>query len=61
MIVAGSSLVVNSGVRRVERARRRSIPLVIINREPTRADAWADVTIAAGTSDGLPALQELLA
>jgi len=60
MIVAGSSLVVNSGVRIVERARRRSIPLVIINREPTRADVWADVTIAAGTSDVLPALQELL-
>ncbi|MFS0852150.1 Sir2 family NAD-dependent protein deacetylase [Microbacterium sp. 179-I 3D4 NHS] len=60
LIVAGSSLVVNSGVRLVERARRRSIPLVIVNREPTRADAWADVTIAAGTSDVLPALQELL-
>jgi NAD-dependent SIR2 family protein deacetylase len=60
LIVAGSSLVVNSGVRLVERARRRSIPLIIVNREPTRADAWADVTIAAGTSDVLPALQELL-
>jgi NAD-dependent SIR2 family protein deacetylase len=60
LIVAGSSLVVNSGVRLVERARRRNIPLIIVNREPTRADAWADVTIAAGTSDVLPALQELL-
>ncbi len=60
MIVAGSSLVVNSGVRLVERARRRSIPLVIINREPTRADVWADVTIAAGTSEVLSSLQELL-
>ncbi|WP_091233117.1 Sir2 family NAD-dependent protein deacetylase [Microbacterium sp. 3J1] len=60
LIVAGSSLVVNSGVRLVERARRRSIPLVIINREPTRADVWADVTIAAGTSDVLPAIQEIL-
>ena len=60
LIVAGSSLVVNSGVRLVERARRRSIPLIIVNREPTRADVWADVTIAAGTSDVLPALQELL-
>jgi NAD-dependent SIR2 family protein deacetylase len=60
LIVAGSSLVVNSGVRLVERARRRSIPLVIINREPTRADVWADATIAAGTSDVLPAIQELL-
>jgi NAD-dependent SIR2 family protein deacetylase len=60
LVVAGSSLVVNSGVRLVERARRRSIPLVIVNREPTRADPWADITIAAGTSDVLPALQELL-
>jgi NAD-dependent SIR2 family protein deacetylase len=60
LIVAGSSLVVNSGVRLVERARRRSIPLIIVNREPTRADVWADVTIAAGTSDVLPAIQELL-
>jgi NAD-dependent SIR2 family protein deacetylase len=60
LIVAGSSLVVNSGVRLVERARRRSIPLIIVNREPTRADAWSDLTIAAGTSDVLPALQELL-
>ena len=60
LIVAGSSLVVNSGVRLVERARRRSIPLIIINREPTRADVWADATIAAGTSDVLPAIQELL-
>ncbi|GAT73104.1 Sir2 family NAD-dependent protein deacetylase [Microbacterium hydrocarbonoxydans] len=60
MIVAGSSLVVNSGVRLVERARRRSIPLIIINREPTRADAWADLTLAAGTGEVLPALQERL-
>lgn len=60
LIVAGSSLVVNSGVRLVERARRRGIPLIIINRETTRADAWADVTLAGGTSEVLPALQELL-
>ncbi|CAH0156090.1 Sir2 family NAD-dependent protein deacetylase [Microbacterium foliorum] len=60
LIVAGSSLVVNSGVRLVERARRRGIPLIIVNHEPTRADVWAHATIAAGTSDVLPALQELL-
>lgn len=60
MIVAGSSLVVNSGVRLVERARRRSIPLIIVNREPTRADPWAHVTLSGGTGDVLPALQELL-
>jgi NAD-dependent SIR2 family protein deacetylase len=60
LIVAGSSLVVNSGVRLVERARRRNIPLIIINREPTRADAWAHVTLPGGTGDVVPALQELL-
>ncbi|WP_426183297.1 Sir2 family NAD-dependent protein deacetylase [Microbacterium sp. TWP3-1-2b2] len=60
LIVAGSSLVVNSGVRLIERVRRRGIPLIIVNREPTRADPWADVTLAGGTSDVLPALQELL-
>lgn len=60
MIVAGSSLVVNSGVRLVERARRRGIPLIIINREPTRADPWANVTLAGGTSDLIPAIQEQL-
>lgn len=60
LVVAGSSLVVNSGVRLVDRARRRGIPLIIVNREPTRADAWADATLAAGTSDVLPALLELL-
>ncbi|MGM7665922.1 Sir2 family NAD-dependent protein deacetylase [Microbacterium sp. A93] len=60
LIVAGSSLVVNSGVRIVERARRRGIPLIIINHEPTRADSWAHVTLPGGTGDVLPALQELL-
>jgi len=60
LIVAGSSLVVNSGIRIIERARRRSLPIVIVNLEPTRADAWASATIAASTSLVLPALQELL-
>lgn len=45
LIVAGSSLVVNSGVRLVERARRRKLPVVIINRGPTRADKKATVKI----------------
>jgi len=60
LIVAGSSLVVNSGVRLVERARRRGIPLIIINHEPTRADPWAHAVLAGGTGDVLPALKELL-
>lgn len=60
LIVAGSSLVVNSGVRLIERARRRGIPLIIINREPTRADSWANEALAGGTGTVIPALQELL-
>lgn len=60
LIVAGSSLVVNSGVRLIERARRRGIPLIIVNREPTRADPWAHVTLAGGTGNVLPAIQEQL-
>lgn len=53
LIVAGSSLVVNSGIRLVERARRRRLPVVIINRGQTRADGKATVKIDAGTSDVL--------
>ena len=63
LLVAGSSLVVNSGIRLIERARRRRLPIVIVNRGATRADARATVKIDAGTSevlralaDGLPAL-----
>ena len=32
LLIAGSSLAVNSGIRFVERARRRKLPVVIINR-----------------------------
>jgi NAD-dependent SIR2 family protein deacetylase len=50
LIVAGSSLVVNSGIRLVERALRKHIPLVIINRGPTKADRRADVKLDGGAS-----------
>ncbi|GAA3945954.1 Sir2 family NAD-dependent protein deacetylase [Microbacterium soli] len=60
LLVAGTSLTVNSGIRIIERARRRGIPLVIVNREPTRADAWADAVIAGGTSSVLSALADRL-
>lgn len=56
LLVAGTSLAVNSGIRVIERARRRDMTLIIVNHEPTRADAWADQVIAAGTT---PVLQEL--
>ncbi|MDL9979856.1 Sir2 family NAD-dependent protein deacetylase [Microbacterium sp. ASV49] len=56
LLVAGSSLVVNSGVRLVERARRRRMPIVIVNRGQTRADPWATVKIDAGTTEVLSIL-----
>lgn len=60
LIVAGSSLVVNSGIRLVERARRRKLPVVIVNRGATRADNRATVKVDAGTSDVLAALARAL-
>jgi NAD-dependent SIR2 family protein deacetylase len=61
LLVAGTSLTVNSGIRIIERARRRGIPLVIVNREPSRADAWADAVISGGTTPVLSALADALA
>jgi len=60
LLVAGSSLVVNSGIRLLDRARRRRIPVVIVNRGATRGDAHATVKIDAGTSEVLGALAEAL-
>jgi len=60
LIIAGSSLVVNSGIRLLERARRRRLPVVIVNRGATRADSRATVKIDAGTSEVLRALAEAL-
>nr|WP_274638441.1 Sir2 family NAD-dependent protein deacetylase [Microbacterium bovistercoris] len=60
LLVAGSSLAVNSGMRLVQRAQRRDLPIVIVNRGPTRADPRATVRIEAGTSEVLVALAERL-
>jgi NAD-dependent SIR2 family protein deacetylase len=60
LLVAGSSLVVNSGIRLVERARRRRLPVVIVNRGETKVDARATVKIDAGASEVLTALSERL-
>ena len=53
LIVAGSSLVVNTGMRLVSLAHKRKIPIVIINRGPTKADRMATVRIEGGTSETL--------
>jgi NAD-dependent SIR2 family protein deacetylase len=60
LVIAGSSLVVNSGIRLMERARRRRLPIIIVNRGATRADHRATVKIDAGTSEVLQALADAL-
>jgi NAD-dependent SIR2 family protein deacetylase len=61
LLVAGSSLVVNSGIRLLEQAVRRRLPIVIVNRGETKGDPKATVKIDAGTTETLTALLERLA
>jgi len=56
MLVVGSSLTVMSGLRFVRYARRRDIPIVIINRGSTRGDDQASWKLDAGCS---PVLTEI--
>jgi NAD-dependent SIR2 family protein deacetylase len=60
LVIAGSSLVVNSGIRLLEQARRAKKPVVIVNRGATKGDARAAVKIDAGASETLSALAERL-
>lgn len=60
LVIAGSSLVVNSGIRLLEQAARRRLPIVIINRGVTKGDHKSTVKIDAGTSETLVALVERL-
>nr|WP_100344358.1 Sir2 family NAD-dependent protein deacetylase [Compostimonas suwonensis] len=60
LLIAGSSLVVNSGIRLLEQARRRRMPIVIVNRGATRGDGRATIKVDAGTSETLLAVSERL-
>ncbi len=60
LLVAGSSLAVMSGLRFVRHARKLGIPVVIVNRGPTRGDELADVRVDAGCSETLTALAAAL-
>jgi NAD-dependent SIR2 family protein deacetylase len=60
LLVSGSSLTVMSGLRFVRHAHKHGIPVVIINRGPTRGDELADVRIDAGCSEILTALAAAL-
>jgi NAD-dependent SIR2 family protein deacetylase len=56
LVIAGSSLVVNSGIRLLEQARRRKLPIVVINRGFTKGDGRALIKLEAGTSETLAGL-----
>jgi NAD-dependent SIR2 family protein deacetylase len=61
LVIAGSSLVVNSGIRLLEEARRRRLPVVIVNRGVTKGDTRAAVKLDAGTTETLVELARRLA
>ena len=60
LLVLGSSLVVNSGMRLVGLAAKRRIPTIIVNRGETKADSRAALKIDAGTTETLAAISEAL-
>ena len=60
LLVAGSSLSVQSGLRFVRHAAQRGMPVVVVNRGATRGDRYAAVTLDAGTSETLSDLAETL-
>ncbi|MEL4318348.1 NAD-dependent protein deacetylase [Leifsonia sp. YIM 134122] len=61
LMVAGSSLVVNSGIRLVEQARRQRTPIIVVNRGITKGDGRAAVKIDAGTTEVLRSIADQLA
>ena len=56
LLVAGTSLTVMSGFRFVHRAARAGIPVVIVNRGPTRGDDLASYKLEVGCSEFLSSL-----
>ncbi|MDH6532909.1 NAD-dependent SIR2 family protein deacetylase [Aurantimicrobium minutum] len=56
LLIAGSSLAVNSGLRLLEQARRKRMPVIIVNRGETKGDKKATIKIENGTSDVLSEL-----
>lgn len=56
LLIAGTSLTVNSGYRFAKQAVKSQKPIVIVNIGPTRADALANAKIEANTSWALERL-----
>ncbi len=56
LLVAGSSLAVNSGIRLIEIARKKRMPIIIVNRGETKGDKYATLKIEGGTTQVLSSL-----
>jgi NAD-dependent SIR2 family protein deacetylase len=56
LLVLGSSLTVMSGFRFVRHATKRGVPVVVVNRGPTRADDLPVLKVEHGTSEFLTGL-----
>lgn len=56
IVVAGSSLTVNSGLRLVKQALNQEKPVVVVNLGPTKADGFVSIKINASTSEVLKEL-----
>jgi NAD-dependent SIR2 family protein deacetylase len=61
LVIAGSSLAVNSGIRLLDQAVKRRIPVLIVNRGETKGDRRADLKVDAGTTEILSGLAQRLA
>ena len=62
LLIAGSSLAVNTGMRLVHRAERRDLAIAAVNRGPTAVDRRPSlrVRVEGGTTETLTALAERL-
>lgn len=60
LLVAGTSLAVQSGLRFVRRAHQHGTPIVLVNRGATRGDPLVTVRVEAGCSQLLSALADVL-
>jgi len=56
VLVLGSSLTVNSGLRLVKSAIKQEKPVVVVNRGPTKADGLVTAKINSSISEVLPVL-----
>jgi NAD-dependent SIR2 family protein deacetylase len=60
LLVAGTSLAVQSGLRFVRRAHRDGVPVILVNRGPTRGDDLVSLRLDGGCTQVLAALAHLV-